>query len=416
VIDEYGWRHFGDIYGDHEAVYDKGPGPMVSHYNNQYDAIAGFAYQFMRSANLAWLHQMDELAQHVIDIDIYHTTQDKSAYNGGLFWHTYHYVPAGLCTHRSYPNAKGVSGGGPSNEHNYASGLRLHYLLTGCEWSREAAIGLGRWVLAMDDGSTTPFAWVASGATGLASATCTPDYHGPGRGAGHSIAVLLDAHRLSGDRAFLDKAEELIRRCIHPGDDVEGRHLLDAERRWSYTAFLEALAKYLDYKAERDERDEAYAYARASLLKYARWMLRREYPFLERPEILEYPTETWAAQDMRKAEVFLLASRHAHDDEREAFQERARFFFEYSTSTLRRMPTRGCARPVVLLLTHGFMYRHFVEHPYDTAPAPRVETHDFGSPPPDFIPQKTRALERLKPRGASLLRSLFTRSAEAVNS
>lgn len=416
IIDEYGWRNFGDIYADHEAAFDSGDEPFISHYNNQYDAIAGFACQFMRTADVRWLTQMEELATHVVDIDIYHTTRDKSAYNGGLFWHTFHYVAAGRCTHRSYPNAKGVSGGGPSNEHNYAAGLRLHYLLTGSEWSREAAIGLGRWVIAMDDGASTPFAWVASGATGLASATCTPDYHGPGRGAGHSITVLLDAHRLSGDRAFLDKAEELIRRCIHPGDDVEARDLLNAERRWSYTAFLEALAKYLDDKAERDERDEAYAYARASLLKYARWMVRREYPFLDRPEILEYPTETWAAQDMRKAEVFLLASRHGTDDERPVFQERARFFFEYSTSTLRRMPTRGCARPVVLLLSHGFMYRHFIEHPDDRAPAPRVPTHDFGQPPAEFVPQKTRALERLKPRHASLLlRSLFARTA-AVNS
>ena len=36
----------------------------------------------------------DELAQHVVDIDVYHTTKDKSAYNGGLFWHTYHYGDA----------------------------------------------------------------------------------------------------------------------------------------------------------------------------------------------------------------------------------------------------------------------------------------------------------------------------------
>ena len=34
VVDEYGWRHFGDIYGDHEAVFHKGPTPLVSHYNN----------------------------------------------------------------------------------------------------------------------------------------------------------------------------------------------------------------------------------------------------------------------------------------------------------------------------------------------------------------------------------------------
>jgi len=408
IIDEYGWRNFGDIYADHEAAFHAADEPFVSHYNNQYDAIAGFACQFMRSTDVRWLTQMEELAAHVVDIDIYHTTRDKSAYNGGLFWHTYHYVPAGLSTHRSYPSAEGVSGGGPSNEHNYASGLRLHYLLTGNEQSLEAAIGLGRWVMAMDDGATTPFAWIASGATGLASATCTPDYHGPGRGAGHSINVLLDAHRLSGDHAFVEKAEELIRRCIHPKDDVEARQLLDAERRWSYTALLEALAKYLDYKVERNELDETYAYARASLLRYARWMLAREYPFLEKPEILEYPTETWAAQDMRKAEIFLLAARHAPDAERHAFLERARFFFEYSISALRRMPTRGCTRPVVLLLSHGFMYGYFLEHPGDRAPELPNDMHDLNAPPSVFIPQKIRALERLKPRGAMLLTRLLT--------
>jgi hypothetical protein len=38
-IDEYGWRHYGDVYGDHEAVYHKGPTPMISHYNNQYESL-----------------------------------------------------------------------------------------------------------------------------------------------------------------------------------------------------------------------------------------------------------------------------------------------------------------------------------------------------------------------------------------
>ncbi len=63
VIDEYGWRHFGDIYGDHEAVYHPGPQPMVSHYNNQYDPVAGFAYQFLRAGDLRWLRHMEELAR-----------------------------------------------------------------------------------------------------------------------------------------------------------------------------------------------------------------------------------------------------------------------------------------------------------------------------------------------------------------
>ena len=106
VIDEYGWRHFGDIYGDHEAVFHKGP-----------DA-AGLALQqpvrrrrrlratsSCAAATSAGGGTMDELAGHVIDIDIYHTDRDKSAYNHGLFWHTYHYVDADTGTHRSYPHA-----------------------------------------------------------------------------------------------------------------------------------------------------------------------------------------------------------------------------------------------------------------------------------------------------------------------
>ena len=187
VIDEYGWRHFGEIYGDHEAVFHKGPTPLVSHYNNQYDALAGFAYQFFRAADARWWRDMDELAGHVIDIDIYHTDRDKTAYNGGLFWHTVHYVDADTATHRTYPRAGRVCGGGPANEQNYTTGLMLHHFLTGDAASRETAIGLARWVIDMDDGRKTVFRWLAGGATGWASGSRSEDYHGPGRGAANSV-------------------------------------------------------------------------------------------------------------------------------------------------------------------------------------------------------------------------------------
>jgi hypothetical protein len=422
VVDEYGWRNFGDIYADHEAVAiekasgvsdDPGTGrpktgalprparPLVSHYNNQYDPLAGFAIQFMRSGDWRWWDAMNELAAHVVDIDIYHTDQDKAAYNHGLFWHTVHYTDAGLSTHRSYPRAPGVRGGGPGNEHNYTTGLMLHYFLTGNPQSREAAIGLAQWVIDMDDGSKTIFRWLDRGYTGLASATVSPLYHGPGRGAGNSINALLDGHCLtqgSGDprraQVFLEKAEQLIRRCIHPADDIEARNMLDAERRWSYTVFLQALGKYLDYKAERDELDWMYTYGRAALLHYARWMAEHEYPFLEKPEMLEYPTETWVAQDMRKSEVFKFAAKHASGEERKRFLERSEFFFRHVTTTLMGMKTRTLARPVVILLSNGFMHAYFQKHPDEIAPLPRVNPSDFGEPEV-FMPQKVRAKRRL---------------------
>jgi hypothetical protein len=392
VVDEYGWRHFGDIYGDHEAVFHTGPAPLVSHYNNQYDPIGGFACQFLRSGDARWWRQMDELAGHVIDIDIYHTDRDKSAYNHGLFWHTFHYVDADTGTHRSYPRRARVCGGGPGNEQNYTTGLMLHHFLTGDTASREAAIGLARWVIDREDGRKTVFRWLDRGPTGMASASRTPLYHGPGRGSANSVAALLDGYRLTGETAFLAKGEELIRRCIHPADDIPARNLLDAENRWFYTMFLQSLGRYLDYKAELGQLDFLYAYARASLLHYARWMAEHEYPYLDKPERLEYPTETWAAQDMRKSEVFQYAAMHAEGEERSRFLERSEFFFRYSVTTLSGMKTRSLARPVVLLLSHGWMYADLRKHPNVKAPLP-PSIADFGQPEA-FVPQKVRAKKR----------------------
>jgi hypothetical protein len=389
--DEYGWRHYGDVYADHEATRHGGEAPLISHYNNQYDAIAGFAIQFMRCRDPRWWRLLDDLARHVADIDIYHTDQDKAAYNGGLFWHTYHYVDADRSTHRCYSRHSAPSGGGPSPEHNYTSGLLLHYLLTGEESSRDAVIGLADWVLRMDDGRRSFLRWISKQPTGFATATVSMDYQGPGRGAANSINALLDAHRLSGHRSYLSKAEELIRRCIHPLDDIAARSLLDAERRWSYTVFLQLLGKYLDYKLTLGETDQMYAYAQASLVAYASWMVDHEYPFLQQPDKLEYPTETWAAQDLRKSEVFRLAARHSPAD-RLRFTERSRYFYDTSIATLAAAPTRTLARPVILLMTNGFQHATLRRRPESAAP---VLPWQGGDQPQRFVPQWKIAVRRL---------------------
>ncbi len=112
-----------EIYADHEAV---GRAGLISHYNNQYHAIAGMATRFMKTGDARWWSAMRELAAHVMDIDRYHSTEDRSAYSGGYFWHTQHYAQAGTATHRSYSRSSVSSGGGPSAEHNYTTGLLWH--------------------------------------------------------------------------------------------------------------------------------------------------------------------------------------------------------------------------------------------------------------------------------------------------
>ncbi len=284
-------------------------------------------------------------------------------------------------------------GGGPSPEHNYADGLLLHYFLTGDPLSGDAVVDLARWVIAMDDGGQTVFRWLARGETGLASATNSSEYHGPGRGAGNSIKVLLDGHQLTREAIFLEKAEALIRRCIHPADEIHSRELLDAERRWSYTVFLHALGKYLAYKAELGHVDAMYAYARESLLAYARWMADHESPYLDHPEKLEYPNETWAAQEMWKSEVFIFAAAYSAGEERARFIERSTFFFRYAIATLAGMKTKTLTRPMVLLLSHGYMAGYAQRHVESLdMPAPTT-VRDFGAPQV-FVPQKTRAKKR----------------------
>jgi hypothetical protein len=399
VADEYGWRNFGDLYADHEAVRHQGPERLISHYNNQYDALAGFATQYVRTGDRRWWSLMDDLAAHVVDVDLYHTDGDRPAYNHGYFWHTNHYLDAGTATHRAYPRRSGVHGGGPSAEHNYTTGLMMHYFLTGTPGSRDAVIQLADWVLAMDDGARTPFRWFDRGPTGHASATYSSDFHGPGRGAANSINALLDAHRLTNESRYLCKAKELVRRCINPADDLDAHNLRDPESRWSYVVFLQVLGKYLEHRFERGLVDLDYHYARASLLHYAEWMARHETPNLDRREKLEFPTETWAAQDIRKAAVFEFAAQHSADAAvRARFLERAGFFFTYAVSTLWSSPTRTLTRPMVLLLAYGFQSPSCLCPDAAEAKA-EAPSYDYG-PPVAFLAYKHRIKQKAMMYGA----------------
>ncbi len=416
VIDQYGWRNYGDVFADHEGAYYNGPQPVISHYNNQFDVVWGAILEQMRTGDGAWSELFDPLARHVVDIDIYHTTRDRPAYNGGLFWFTDHYLSAETCTHRTYsranrPGGRASCGGGPGAQHNFSTGLLHYYYLTGDREARRAVLGLADWVIAMDDGSKTVLGLIDDSPTGLASATHDADYHGPGRGSGNSINTLLDAWLVSGRREYLDKAEALVRRSIHPHDDVEARDLLDAEHRWSYTVFLSVLARYLDLKTNEREIDFMCDYAQSSLVHYARWILANERPYFDHPEELEYPTEAWAAQEFRKANVLRLAARHADEPLRRELLNRGNELSERAWSDLLRFDTRGAARAVAILMVEGPRDSYWREKTVEPAPHPSQE-YDFGKPQ-RFVPQRRRVLARLKT--VSGLANAMVRLAKPAN-
>jgi hypothetical protein len=410
AIDEYGWRNFGDLWADHEAVNHTGPEPFVSHYNNQYDFVWAAGLHAMRTGDPRWARLARECAEHTIDIDIYHTTGDRRAYNGGLFWHTDHYVPARTCTHRTYSRNNGPIGrygGGPANEHNYASGLLLHYWRTGDPDALEAVGSLADWVLAMDDASVTLAGLIDGGPSGLASKTVHAWYHGPGRGAGNSIATLLDGYLAFNRRAYLDKAEELVRRCVHPQDDIAALGLDDVENRWSYLVFLQALGRYAELKLEYGELDYMFHYARESLLHYAEWMLEHEVPYKDVLHRVELPTESWPAHDIRKCHVFHLAARFDDRGLSDRFTEQAAYFHDRCLADLGTFSTRHLTRPLVLLAGYAHLHAyHRAVEPIDEAVRRGWRhIHDFGTPL-RFVEPRQRATAVLGARWVALRREI----------
>lgn len=366
LIDEYGWRNFGDLFADHETLYQEaGESPYISHYNNQYDAIYGFARQFALTGDKRWYQLMDDLARHVTDIDIYHTDEDRVEYNHGLFWHTDHYLDAQTATHRTFSchnetsSTPGQTGGGPASEHCYTSGLLMHYLLTGNRDSRDAVLGLATWMYQSHEGVGGFLEQLlALKKQDLPKLKALLKGHKPlpyrypfTRATGNYLNALLDAWQTSDDPLWKLRAESVIFQTLHPEDDVTRRNLLNVETGWSYLVLLTSIAKYLHLKENQGEQDTAFEYARQSLNHYTRWMLAHEKPFLSKPDQLEFPNHTWVAQDTRKAMLMFIASRYTSEsNESRQYQEKGQEWLHHVCTTLETSAESAFTRVQVILL------------------------------------------------------------------
>lgn len=375
VIDEYGWRNFGDIFADHETLYQEADeSPMISHYNNQYDAIYGFARQFALSGDPRWHELMDDLATHVRDIDIYHTEEDRAEYNNGLFWHTDHYLPAHTATHRTFSrhnatsSTPGQTGGGPAEEHCYSTGLLYHYCLTGCLAAREAVIELAKWIVIQREGDHCLLGQIDVARRreiprlkATLKGQAPPDRQYPfTRGTGNYLNTLLDAYYLTLDESWLNQAETVIRSTVHPSDDLNERRLLDTEVSWSYLVFLSSLSRYISIKLMFKKLDENLRYAAACFQLYIDWIYNKEKPFLHDPSRLEFPNDTWTAQDIRKS-MLLFQGAALLETQSKELNRAGEEWFHYVVSQLAKSRERQLARVQVILL------QNFGPNTYSTA-------------------------------------------------
>lgn len=365
-IDEYGWRNFGDIWADHETENYQGSELFISHYNNQYDPLYGFLRQYLIDGNPAWFELASDLAKHIIDIDIYHTEADRPEYNGGLFWHTDHFCQAHTCGHRTYSKhqAQGiydghVGGGGPGGQHCYTTGLVLYYWLTGDEQARDAVIGLTNWITNYYEGSNGFFEAILSlrqSRVGLKN--FKEDSYSFDRGTANYINALMDCSLITNSQTKLDEAGLVLKKTFSDIDDLDSRRLEDVESSWFYTVFLQSSIRFMYLKSIMRQFDSSLKFNLDALLKYAEFMASSEYPYLDKPDILEFPNTTWAAQDLRKAAILASASSFVSNAEQaNRFRSKSKFFSEYVYSKLAKDNSLRYTRiQAILMQNSGFSY------------------------------------------------------------
>ena len=399
--DVYGWRHYGELDADHEAVNANDPTRFISHYNNQYDPLLGMTIQFLHTGNVAWRALAAPLNMHIQDIDIYDTTEDKAEYNGGLMWHTDHYLSAETCTHRSnskYHQAAYngfLGGGGPGGQHCYTSGLALQYRLFGDQRAKQKVQQLCKWVRNFYNGSgsilertfrllTIDIKQNALTNIGIKA----PGYKYPlDRGTANYLHAVIDCYDLSEDAKLLDEMAFIINNTFHPNEAIELRDLQNTEKSWFYTVYLQAVVRYLLLKETIHSIDKNYWFARHALMHYGQWMLKNEDVYLRFPEKLEFPNDTWCAQDIRKVNLFCYF--YYFDSQHSAsYLQKAQAFYKHVTEHLGTSQEAHFTRILALLMQNDGVVQKFKlgEHSAQAPVSPVVYEHfSFGQAPTHTI-------------------------------
>lgn len=361
VSDSFGWRHFGELHADHESALEENPIDFVSHYNNQYDPIHGFLIQWLKTGDYRWFELADKLAKHVADIDVYHTELDKPDYNGGLFWHTDHYVQAYTATHRTYSKhqPKNVyndhaGGGGPGGQHCYTQGLTLHYLLTGYMPSKTASLKLSKWIETLYEGDNTLVA-LALGIKNRHRVDLKSVLTGKyplDRGTGNYIQALLDRYELTGKMSIIAQVGRIVCNTVSSNDVIEARDLKNIEETWFYTVFLQSVCRFLTILKQINSVDSATLAHQVilSVSPYFKWIVEHEYLALDKPEILEFANQTWSAQDLRKVCILAFMSPFINDTTKSKAQNKRTEFESNIIERLKRSPESKTTRVMCLMM------------------------------------------------------------------
>ncbi len=361
TADMFGFRHFGEIYADHEAEHHTGDKAFISFYNNQYDPLLGLIKQGLLTQDPRYMTLAQDLAEHIVHIDIYHTQLDKPEYNGGLFWHTDHYLPALSSTHRTYSQhhqadayEDHAGGGGPGGQHCYSTGLLYYYFLTGDPYAKEAVISLYRWIEQVYDGDHSMVGLILAikNRHRVDLKNITTNTYPLDRGTANYINATLDMYLLLHDQYYLHKAFDVILHTVNLSEDLTLRRLDDVEHNWFYTVFLQAVCRFMRLCQTfpiTTQEHQLWLHCQQLVIKFADWMVAYEYPYLTKPEVLEYPNQTWSGQDLRKVDILSFAA-YINPTKQKVYQQKATELEQYVLTKLSASEETGFSRIQALIM------------------------------------------------------------------
>jgi hypothetical protein len=206
---------------------------------------------------------------------------------------------------------------------------------------------------------------------------------------------LLDAWLAGGGAKYIDFCEQLVLRTIHPEDDVAARDLNNFEERWSYTVYLQQLARYLLLTESVERPGKLRHYAAASLVHYADWMCENALFSLDYPEKLEFPTETWAAQELRKGNVLLAAAPFVDAETSDRFRRSGKAILNRAWEKLMSFESSNTTRPLAIALQQGYIETFYSDPPASQSQLPSQPGEEFQRPT-SFQPQRVRIRAGLK--------------------
>jgi hypothetical protein len=261
------------------------------------------------------------------------------------------------------------------------------YYLTGAPASREAVLELANWIRSSYEGQGGLLEQLLAlkkhelpKLTALLKGEHPSPHRYPfTRGTGNYLNALLDASLLAPDKDWLEHAEGVIRRTIHPADNIEKRNLLEVETGWSYLILMTSIARYLYLKSDAGNTDANYSYAKAAFMHYANWMLKNERPFLSDPGQLEFPNDTWVAQDVRKAMLMFQAS-ELDPAQTKDFQEKGNHWLAELCGNLAQSKQKHYAR-ILIILMQNYGPQQVSSHQGLAQLTDTPAAADYGTPP-----------------------------------